>query len=132
MTHRSGDRIRFRVYDLNNQGVGRVHLAFDDPARNFEIVRPERRTATVPSPTNTTIMVAAPGPASAAPKALAETTTPAPVLESTPAASPAPLAAARRLASAAAAAASQAVPDSLSPVAPTGAFVDVPTIASRH
>jgi hypothetical protein len=62
MTHRSGDRIRFRVYDLVNQGVGRVHLAFDDPSRTFEIIRPERRQAApaAPAPTDTTVLVAAP------------------------------------------------------------------------
>lgn len=42
ITHKSGDVLRFRVYDLCNEGPGRAHLAFDDPARNFEIQRPER------------------------------------------------------------------------------------------
>ena len=42
VTHRSGDVLRFRVYDLAAEGEGRVNLAFDDPARNFEIQRPER------------------------------------------------------------------------------------------
>ena len=42
VTHRSGDRLRFRVYDLCSEVPGRVHLAFDDSARNFEIQRPER------------------------------------------------------------------------------------------
>ncbi len=42
VTHRSGDRLRFRVYDLRSEQPGRVHLAFDDAARNFEIQRPER------------------------------------------------------------------------------------------
>lgn len=41
ITHRSGDVLRFRVYDIY-EGPGRVNLAFDDPARNFEIERPER------------------------------------------------------------------------------------------
>ncbi len=42
ITHRSGDTLRLRVYDLSHEGPGRAHLAFDDPARNFEIQRPER------------------------------------------------------------------------------------------
>ena len=44
VTHRSGDVLRFRVYDLRG-GDGhpvRLDLAFDDPARNFSIQRPER------------------------------------------------------------------------------------------
>ena len=43
VTHKSGDKMRFRVYDLGHEGSGRVHLAFDDPARNFAIQRPERQ-----------------------------------------------------------------------------------------
>lgn len=42
VTHRSGDVLRFRVYDLSDEGPGRVHLAFDDQARNFDIQRPDR------------------------------------------------------------------------------------------
>lgn len=42
VTHKSGDVLRFRVYDLCGEAPGRVHLAFDDAARNFEIQRPER------------------------------------------------------------------------------------------
>lgn len=44
ITHRSGDVLRFRVYDLAGDSniPARVHLAFDDVARNFEIQRPER------------------------------------------------------------------------------------------
>lgn len=42
VTHKSGDKLRFRVYDLCGVLPGRVHLAFDDSARNFEIQRPER------------------------------------------------------------------------------------------
>ncbi len=42
VTHRSGDVLRFRVYDLCGEVPGRVHLAFDDAARNFDIQRPER------------------------------------------------------------------------------------------
>lgn len=43
VTHKSGDTLRFRVYDLGHEGGRRAHLAFDDPARNFSIQRPERR-----------------------------------------------------------------------------------------
>lgn len=42
VTHKSGDVLRFRVYDLCGAQAGRAHLAFDDPARNFLIRRPER------------------------------------------------------------------------------------------
>ena len=43
VTHaKTGDRLRFRVYDLCAEFPGRVHLAFDDAARNFDIQRPER------------------------------------------------------------------------------------------
>ncbi len=50
VTHRSGDKMRFRVYDLSHEGNGRAHLAFDDPARNFLIQRPERGARPVPAP----------------------------------------------------------------------------------
>ena len=45
ITHRSGDVVRFRVYDIGAVGgdaPGRVNLAFDDPDRNFTINRAER------------------------------------------------------------------------------------------
>ena len=42
VTHRSGDVLRFRVYDIARNDPGRVNLAFDDEARNFNIQRPER------------------------------------------------------------------------------------------
>jgi hypothetical protein len=42
VTHKSGDVLRFRVYDIARSDPGRVNLAFDDQARNFEIQRPER------------------------------------------------------------------------------------------
>ncbi len=43
LTHnRSGDVIRFRVYQICGGVPGRVSLAFDDGPRNFEIQRPER------------------------------------------------------------------------------------------
>lgn len=43
ITHKSGDVIRFRVYGLCQDAPGRINLAFDDPARNFDIQRPERQ-----------------------------------------------------------------------------------------
>jgi DNA-binding IclR family transcriptional regulator len=50
ITHRSGDVMRFRVYDLHRSAPGQCHLAFDDPARNFTIQRPERlATRTAPT-----------------------------------------------------------------------------------
>jgi hypothetical protein len=46
ITHAAtGDVIRFRVYDLaggDPEVPGRVHLAFEDRARNFAVERPER------------------------------------------------------------------------------------------
>lgn len=43
ITHnKSGEKIRFRVYNIINESPGLVHLAFDDANRNFEIQRPER------------------------------------------------------------------------------------------
>lgn len=43
ITHRSGDVLRFRIYDIGNEGSSkRANLAFDDPDRNFSIQRPER------------------------------------------------------------------------------------------
>ncbi len=42
--HRSGDVIRLRVYDVQGptpEGrAGRLRIAFDDDARNFDISRP--------------------------------------------------------------------------------------------
>jgi hypothetical protein len=52
VTHSSGDTVRIRLYDveirMNSEGrmVGQAHLAFDDPDRNFEIERPERKRPT--------------------------------------------------------------------------------------
>jgi hypothetical protein len=43
VTHRSGDVLRFRVYDICREAIGGVHLAFDDSARNFDIQRTERK-----------------------------------------------------------------------------------------
>lgn len=42
VTHRSGDVLRFRVYDICGESPARANLAFDDPERNFSIQRPER------------------------------------------------------------------------------------------
>lgn len=42
VTHRSGDVLRVRVYQIEDGKPGNVNLAFDDEARNFEIERPER------------------------------------------------------------------------------------------
>jgi len=42
ITHKSGDIVRFRVYNLCSDFPGRATLAFDDADRNFEIQRPER------------------------------------------------------------------------------------------
>jgi hypothetical protein len=43
VTHKSGDVIRIRVCEIAAGSPGRLNLAFDDDARNFEIARPERR-----------------------------------------------------------------------------------------
>lgn len=53
--HRSGDILRVRVYDICGRSPARANLAFDDPARNFNIQRPERAaraaaTACTPTP----------------------------------------------------------------------------------
>ena len=42
ITHKSGDVLRFRVYNRRDNTPGEVNLAFDDPDRHFEIQRPER------------------------------------------------------------------------------------------
>jgi hypothetical protein len=43
ITHaRTGDVLRIRLYDVCGGLPGRANLAFDDPARNFAIERPER------------------------------------------------------------------------------------------
>jgi hypothetical protein len=42
VTHRSGDVLRLRVYNIAHDYPGRVNLAFDDEPRNFSIQRPER------------------------------------------------------------------------------------------
>jgi len=44
ITHKSGDTIRVRVYNIRTRQPGQVDLAFDDDAHNFLIQRPERGT----------------------------------------------------------------------------------------
>jgi hypothetical protein len=43
ITHKSGDVLRVRVYDIHSRSPARVNLAFDDDARNFLISRPDGR-----------------------------------------------------------------------------------------
>ena len=43
ITHTSGDVLRVQVCQIDAGDPGRVKLAFDDAARNFEIERPERK-----------------------------------------------------------------------------------------
>ena len=50
ITHKSGDTIRVRVYNIRTRFPGQLDLAFDDDAHNFLIQRPERSPA-APSPT---------------------------------------------------------------------------------
>lgn len=45
ITHKSGDKIRIRVYRIREGFPSQLDLAFDDDARNFEIQRPERKLA---------------------------------------------------------------------------------------
>ena len=42
ITHKSGDTIRVRVYNIRTRFPGQLDLAFDDDARTFLIQRPER------------------------------------------------------------------------------------------
>lgn len=44
ITHKSGDVLRVKVYDICGRLPARANLAFDDEARNFVIQRPERVT----------------------------------------------------------------------------------------
>jgi hypothetical protein len=43
ITHRSGEVLRVRFYNIMEGRPGRLSVAFDDDARNFKIHRPERR-----------------------------------------------------------------------------------------
>lgn len=49
VTHKSGDVLRVRVYNLNGPQPGSCSLAFKDVARNFDVHRPERVQAISPS-----------------------------------------------------------------------------------
>jgi hypothetical protein len=42
ITHKSGDILRIKVYDISGRCPARANLAFDDSDRNFHIQRPER------------------------------------------------------------------------------------------
>jgi hypothetical protein len=52
VTHASGDVMRIRVCQIEAGCPGHLNLAFDDPERNFEIQRPERKNRP-PVPTET-------------------------------------------------------------------------------
>src|SRR4051794_31014076 len=58
ITHRSGDTIRVRVYNIRARQPGQLDLAFDDDARNFQVQRPERadRLADGPSPGESSLL----------------------------------------------------------------------------
>ena len=43
ITHKSGDKMRIRVYRIREGFPSQLDLAFDDDARNFEVQRPERK-----------------------------------------------------------------------------------------
>jgi hypothetical protein len=49
ITHRSGDRMRIRVYNINGRPRAQLDVAFDDAAGDFRIERPERSS---PRPMN--------------------------------------------------------------------------------
>jgi hypothetical protein len=40
--HKSGDLLKIRIYDICGRCPPRANLAFEDPDRNFEIMRPDR------------------------------------------------------------------------------------------
>jgi hypothetical protein len=42
ITHKSGDTVRLRVYNIRTRHPGQLDLAFDDDDHNFLIQRPER------------------------------------------------------------------------------------------
>jgi hypothetical protein len=42
ITHRSGETIRLRVYNIRSRHTGQLDIAFEDDARNFVIQRTER------------------------------------------------------------------------------------------
>ena len=43
IVHKSGDRLRVRVYRIKDGLPGQCDMAFDDQDRNFDIQRPERK-----------------------------------------------------------------------------------------
>lgn len=45
ITHKSGDKLRVRVFRIREGFPSQLDLAFDDDERNFEIQRPERKFA---------------------------------------------------------------------------------------
>ena len=49
ITHKSGDKIRIRVYRIREGFPSQLDLAFDDDARNFEVQRPERKLGPMPA-----------------------------------------------------------------------------------
>ncbi len=48
IVHRSGDRLRVRVYNIRSRFPGRLDLAFDDAAGCFAVLRPESSPAPGP------------------------------------------------------------------------------------
>lgn len=42
ITHKSGDTIRVRVYNIRTRYPGQLDVGFDDDDHNFTIQRPER------------------------------------------------------------------------------------------
>lgn len=53
ITHKSGDTIRVRVYNIRARYPGQLDMGFDDPAINFRVQRPEREEKPCPPTTNT-------------------------------------------------------------------------------
>jgi uncharacterized protein Veg len=47
--HKSGDRLRIRVYRIKEGYPSQLDVAFDDEERNFDIQRPERRSKLIDS-----------------------------------------------------------------------------------
>jgi hypothetical protein len=41
VTHKSGDKMLIRVYNIRSSFPGQLDLAFDDEGRNFTVRRPE-------------------------------------------------------------------------------------------
>lgn len=63
ITHRSGDTIRVRVYNIRARQPGQLDLAFDDDDRNFRVHRPERVEPGAEVPAPLTLVAAAAPPA---------------------------------------------------------------------